>query len=180
MSPIDAVSAALDTIITRYAAMMRRVGFRHGLAEADVEEVMQDVRLRLWRAQSAEQIRGVSTSYVYRTAVSAALDLIRRRRARAREEPMTDVAGEAQLAATERASDPLEAEELLRQVEHAIEAIAATRRPVVRMYLAGYDRAEIAQLLGWTEAKTRNLLYRGLSDLRTLLNVAGVGPEART
>jgi RNA polymerase sigma-70 factor (ECF subfamily) len=37
------------------------------------------------------------------------------------------------------------------------------------MHMAGYHRNEIAELLGWTEAKTRNLLYRGLSDLKAKL-----------
>ena len=45
------------------------------------------------------------------------------------------------------------------------------------MYLAGYDREEIAELFGWTEAKTRNLLYRGLADLRARLADAGLTPE---
>ncbi len=52
------------------------------------------------------------------------------------------------------------------------------RRSVVRMYLTGYDREEIADLLGWTEPKTRNLLYRGLADLREILTEMGIGPEA--
>ena len=34
---------------------------------------------------------------------------------------------------------------------------------------------EIADLMGWTEAKTRNLLYRGLADLRERLAAEGVG-----
>lgn len=46
------------------------------------------------------------------------------------------------------------------------------------MYLAGYGREEIADLMGWTEAKTRNLLYRGLGDLRERLTQMGIGPEA--
>jgi hypothetical protein len=32
-------------------------------------------------------------------------------------------------------------------------------------------------LLGWTEAKTRNLLYRGLADLRERLIERGFRPE---
>ena len=38
---------------------------------------------------------------------------------------------------------------------------------------------EIAALLGWSEAKTRNLLYRGLADLRSALAARGIGPETR-
>jgi len=60
----------------------------------------------------------------------------------------------------------------------AIDEIPESRRPAVRMYLAGYSREDIAELMGWTEAKTRNLLYRGLADLRELLLARGIGPEA--
>ena len=63
------------------------------------------------------------------------------------------------------------------QVAQAIETIPASRRPVVRMYLTGYPREEIADLMGWTEGKTRNLLYRGLADLRERLTEMGVGWE---
>jgi DNA-directed RNA polymerase specialized sigma24 family protein len=42
--------------------------------------------------------------------------------------------------------------------------------------LAGYDRREIAGVLGATEGKVRNLLSRGLADLRSLLDEEGIGP----
>ena len=71
----------------------------------------------------------------------------------------------------------LEASELAGQVARAIETIPASRRPAVRMYLAGYPREEIASLMGWSEAKTRNLLYRGLADLRERLTELGIGWE---
>jgi RNA polymerase sigma-70 factor (ECF subfamily) len=56
--------------------------------------------------------------------------------------------------------------------------LAESRRAVVRMHLAGYERHEIGDLLGWTEAKTRNLLYRGLADLREILESWGIGPAS--
>ena len=43
------------------------------------------------------------------------------------------------------------------------------RRVVVRMSLAGYDRQQIAVRLGWSDAKVRNLLSRGMDDLRAQL-----------
>jgi RNA polymerase sigma-70 factor (ECF subfamily) len=45
------------------------------------------------------------------------------------------------------------------------------------MHLAGYPREEIESLLGWSEARTRNLIYRGLGDLRARLEELGFGPE---
>jgi DNA-directed RNA polymerase specialized sigma24 family protein len=64
--------------------------------------------------------------------------------------------------------------ELGEQVEAALQSIAPSRRPVVRMYLAGYGTTEIGELLGWTEAKARNLVYRGLADLRSRLRAMGI------
>jgi RNA polymerase sigma-70 factor (ECF subfamily) len=67
--------------------------------------------------------------------------------------------------------------DLAGQVARAVDGLTPSRRPVVRMYLQGYSREEIAHVLGWTEPKTRNLLYRGLADVREALRGAGVGPE---
>ena len=173
------LSLAVEAVLTRFGSMVRQVSRRYRLDESDADEVMQEVRIRLWRAQqTSEQIGEVSTSYVYRTASTAALDVIRRRRSRRAEhhQSLDDEAAPVALAAT--APDPhgaLEGSEVAEQVTRAIESIPASRRPVVKMYLTGYPREEIAELMGWTEAKTRNLLYRGLADLRERLQDMGVG-----
>ena len=171
----DQLSSALETVLANFAAMVRRVGWRHHLSDADVDEVMQEVRIRLWRAHAgSEQIARAPASYVYRTAVSAALDIMRRRRAQRAERTVPLDERDADAPAAPGPESDLEASELAEQVARAVEAIPASRRPVVRMYLAGYPREEIAGLLGWSEAKTRNLLYRGLADLRGRLTEMGV------
>lgn len=175
------LSLAVEAVVTRFGAMVRQVGRRYRLDEADLDEVMQEVRIRLWRAQrTSEQIGEVSTSYVYRTASSAALDVIRRRRSRRAEHHQSIDAEAGAVTLAEPTPDPhaaLEGSEVAQQVARAIETIPASRRPVVKMYLAGHPREEIAELMGWTEGKTRNLLYRGLADLRERLQAMGVGWE---
>ena len=162
--------------------MVRQVGRRYRLDEAAIDEVMQEVRIRLWRARgTSEQIEETNTSYVYRTATSAALDVIRRRRSRQadRHEAIDEGGGVAVLAAPQPGPhETLEGSELAQRVHRAIDSIPASRRPAVRMHLAGYPREEIASLMGWSEAKTRNLLYRGLADLRDRLTAEGVGWDA--
>jgi RNA polymerase sigma factor (sigma-70 family) len=174
----DPISLALEAVIARFAGMVRSVGWRHRLSDDDVEEVMQQVRIRLWQAhRDGEQIERAPASYVYRTAVSAAVDLIRRRRTR-RADLMVPIEEHGDTAHTASPEGDLESGELAEQVARAIDTIPASRRPVVRMYLAGYPREEISKLLGWSEAKTRNLLYRGLTDLRGRLTEWGLGWEA--
>ena len=174
----DQASLALEAVLATFGSMVRGVGWRHRLSDADVDEVMQEVRIRLWRSKATgEQIAGVASSYVYRIAVSAALDLMRRRRTR--RVGLAESIDDSELpASTPNPHAAAEALELSEQVARAVETIPATRRPVVRMYLAGYPREEIADLLGWSEAKTRNLLYRGLADLRSRLTEWGIGWEA--
>ena len=168
--PTD-LSAPLERLVSRFARMVRHVGRTRGLADPDLDELVQEVRIRLWRARAAT-IGGLNAAYVHRTAVSAALDIIRRRR-RAREEPVDDA---GPLPGPAGPAEAVELGDLAERVTRAVETLAPARRPVVRMHLAGYSREEIASLLGWSEAKTRNLLYRGLADLRAALLREGIGP----
>jgi RNA polymerase sigma-70 factor (ECF subfamily) len=177
----EELNAALEKTCTRFAERVRYIGVQHGLSRTDVEDLVQEVRLRLWKAlESGEKILAAPASYIHRTAVSAALDLLRRRRAR-RETParLSRPSGLLMLGESASGADRmLEELELQDQIAKAVEALIPARRSVVRMYLAGYDREEIADLLDWTEPKTRNLLYRGLADLREILTEMGIGPEA--
>jgi RNA polymerase sigma-70 factor (ECF subfamily) len=180
MPPRDPVSAALESLIARCASLVRAIGMKHGLGQADVDELFQDVRIRLWRARpDGEQIVRLPASYVYQTAVSAVLDRMRRRRARREEDIDEKTVDERYVAAPRGPEDDLRASELGRQVADAVDRIPASRRLAVRMHLQGYHRDEIAAMLGWTPAKARNLIYRGLDDLRAELSREGIGPEAR-
>lgn len=186
----EQLSLALQAVVGRFESLVRKVGWRHGLDGDDLDEVMQDVRLRLWRARGeSEQILGSSASYVYRTAMSAALDLIRRRRRTTGPGPAyDDQASKEDVIDQVPSTLPgggspehlLDATDVEHAVQVAISRIAMSRRPVVRMYLLGHPQMEIATLMGWSEAKTRNLLYRGLADLRVQLTAMGYGPEGAT
>ena len=124
-------------------------------------------------------IRRAKASYIYRAAISASIDIIRRRRTRrAESRSLDDDIAETAADTRHRADAALDEDEVARAVHRAISLLAESRRAVVRMHLAGYDRDEIAELLGWSEAKTRNLLYRGLADLRQVLESWGMRPGA--
>jgi RNA polymerase sigma-70 factor (ECF subfamily) len=168
----------LEATVARFQRLIGAIGRRHGLADSDVDEVMQEVRIRLWRTRGArETLEAMGSSYVHRTAVSAAVDVLRRRRAvRTGVDATTPLAPHLALVRDDPAQEA-EREELAGRVYACVERLLPTRRPVVRMHLAGYDRREIARVLDCTEGKVRNLLSRGLADLRALLAQRGIGPE---
>jgi RNA polymerase sigma-70 factor (ECF subfamily) len=171
------VSTALDRVLKRFAGLVRAIGARHRLSVSDLDEVMQDVRIRLWRARSTrEQIEGLPTSYVYRTAVAAAVDLLRKRRSGVPGEA-DPLEAAADVADVHDATRDAEDREGVERIMAVVDALPDARRAVVRMHLMGYEREEIGKLLGWTDGKTRNLLYRGLADLRELLGERARGSE---
>jgi RNA polymerase sigma factor (sigma-70 family) len=176
----DAVSRTLESLLQRYRDSVVRVAQRHGLSDHLVDEAIQELRIRLWRSfPGNEQLAALSPGYVYRAAVTAALIVLRRRRAK-RE---SGVEMTPQLVETTAASSPtpeemLDESELAYRLARAVDELPPPRQAVVRLHLRGYHREEIAELLGWSEAKTRNLLYRGLDDLRGLLAQRGIGPRA--
>jgi RNA polymerase sigma-70 factor (ECF subfamily) len=175
-----ASSAAIERVLAKFREVALKAGSAHGVAPSEIDEVLQDVRIRMWRALStggAAKLETLTRSYVYRAATSAALDLLRRRRAR--REHLTDslVPDERSPASAFAAPDQsVLSREMLEGVAGAMVELQPNRRVAVRLHLMGYDREEIADLLHWSEAKTRNLLYRGLEDLRHLLVARGIGP----
>jgi RNA polymerase sigma factor (sigma-70 family) len=181
----DGVSQALEGLVLRFGRLLRQAGRRRGLTDTEAQDLCQEVQIRMWHAlASGERIAEAPASYVYRTAMSAAVDMIRRRRAR-REEPLEIqhdtnervLPGVVVAAESEHA---LEHEELAQQVGAVVDGLPEPRNAAVRLYLTGHNHKEIAGLLGWSEAKARNLLYRGLADVRERLTRLGIGPAMAT
>lgn len=171
----DEGAATIESVLERFGGMVRAVGCRHGLSDDDIDELVQEVRIRLWRARGGggSSLPGIGSAYVYRTAMAAAIDMIRARRAR-RSVPLDAVESTAVARPGDAADRAAELSEVARMLERALAGLSDSRRPAVRMYLAGYDHREIAALLGWSEPKARNLLYRGLADLREVLTGLGM------
>jgi RNA polymerase sigma factor (sigma-70 family) len=174
-SPRDSISDELESLVTRFARFAGRIAHDRGLHQEDLDELLQELRVRFWRARK-EGLRDLSAGYVRRAAISAALDIIRRRRVDRNVSIDDDQIGTPTLATLKAGpAELLDQSELARRVALAVDGLAPPRRAAVRMYLDGYRREEIAQLLRWSDAKTRNLLYRGLADLRATLIAQGIG-----
>jgi RNA polymerase sigma-70 factor (ECF subfamily) len=163
-------------VVQRFGRLVRSIGRRTGLDESDMDELIQDVRLRLWRTQGdGEQAGTVSATYLHQAARSAAIDIVRARR--------TAVAVASQPLDTTELHDAvptpdvqLEEHETAARIMSAVDELAADRRTAVKLHLAGYRREEIASILGWNEIRTRNLVHRGIADLRARLTAMGIVP----
>jgi RNA polymerase sigma-70 factor (ECF subfamily) len=62
--------------------------------------------------------------------------------------------------------------EMVAVARRVLSRLPASRRRAVGLHLQGFTTQEIAALMGWSEAKARNLVYRGLAELREKVHSA--------
>jgi RNA polymerase sigma factor (sigma-70 family) len=181
----DAAGARLDALLAEFGGILRTT-IRHlcrGSQGLQADEIEQEVRIRLWQSLQDERIVSSPASYLKRIAVTAVIDAVRRIKAR-REEPLppAELQAERPPGRSPAVVTPLErveAGETVTLVERALQRLQPPRERAVRLHLQGFGPLEIAQLQGWTEPKTRNLVYRGLTDLRRELRASGLDVEAQ-
>ncbi len=190
--PRAEIEAQLEQLLTTYGQFLRG-SLRQMMPRSlhiPIEELEQEVRIRLWRALESETQIVSPASYLYRIAATATLDAVRRAKTRRHELTQSEVLqvsddGEEHVAdrrhvaiSTDDPAAALDRSRLRDQIERARATLAPARRVAVGLHIQGCNAGEIAKVLGWTEPKARNLLYRGLNDLRTALVKEGVELEA--
>jgi len=183
----------LERIIREYGSFLRKTISRVCPRDLGIqcEDVEQDAYVRLWRALKAERDIKDLASYIYRIAVTTTLDAVRRVKARRERQPLTEEDAESRgdvpraagvsgsAVSTVRApSQAAHGTEILEHVLRGLDRLSANRRRAVGLHLQGMSNQEVGALLGWSEAKARNLIYRGLDDLRKHLRASGITSPA--
>jgi len=161
--------ARFEDLVRRYGRLIASVVGRVGGARTSLikEDIQQQVLIGLWRQVEREQTIEYPASYVYRAAVRETVRAIRREAAR-EAQPI----GDDDVPIAERSADPYEAVAAREQavhVEEGLASLAPDRARAVRGHLLGLEVAEIMRMYGWPYQKTRNLIARGMADLRRSL-----------
>lgn len=168
-----------EALFEQHEARLRaflRARFR-GVPGVGVDDLMQELRLRLWQALERETAIDLPASYLMQAAVRVMIDAQRRAAVRRPEggfvELVPDDVPSPETTEREPAAPEHEAErrESLVRLQAALESLAPDRARMVRLYLQGFGAVEIARLTGWSEPRCRNLLYRGLADLKAELGI---------
>jgi RNA polymerase sigma-70 factor (ECF subfamily) len=179
-------------IEARFNALLEEYGqFLHRTVEQlcpqhlglQVDDIEQEARLRLWRVVQRERNVSDFSSYIYKTAMTTMIDAVRQ--VKARREDQWNLVEEAEERQRDGSAinpgtsldDMAEQQQVMRTIETALTQLPENRRQAVGLYLQGWTNLEIARQLGWSEPKARNLIYRGLEDLRRLLRKAGIEYE---
>ena len=143
-----------------YSPMIYRLAYARTGSQADAEDVVQEVFVRLLKSRPRFRDREHCKSWLLRVAVNCANDLFRLPWRR-REEPLTE-----SLPAPQGPED--------RGVLEAVLALPEKYRVVVHLYYyEELSTAEIAKIIGRSEGAVKSRLFRARDMLRTALGEEG-------
>jgi RNA polymerase sigma factor (sigma-70 family) len=170
--------AIIRDLLEKYGALIRRIIARVGgrAIQDSRDDVAQAVVMSLWQQVSREQTISHPSSYIYRAAIRETVRAVKQELERMRTHAPIDADDAPALPS--RLPNPeshASAVELGARIDRAIDGLLEERRHAVRAHLAGFSVDEIMEAYGWPYQKARNLIARGMSDLREELRRAGYG-----
>ncbi len=140
--------------------------YRVGRIGVEVDDVLQETRIKLWKALRSEKNIHYFASYIKKIVDTSVIDFFRKYK---REEGVYLHEKSLRISELTRGYDADSQMDLKDFVGLAVERLISSRRDIVRLYLLNMTIDEIALHFHYSLSKTRNLLYRGLKDLRKIL-----------
>jgi RNA polymerase sigma-70 factor (ECF subfamily) len=157
-------AGALSSLIDRHERQVRAMVAQIVGARADLDDLMQDARLRAVRGIATFERRASFATWFSRIGMNVAVSSLRRRRT---EEAMPlDLIG-----ASPDPQREAERRELRERLAAAVDRLPAAHRQVFDMtYREGLDSARIAERLGLPAATVRTRLFHARRRLREVLD----------
>lgn len=156
-------------------AQVRKCGV--GRIGVDIDDVLQEIRIKLWKTLRNEKNIHYYASYIKKIVDTSVIDFFRKFK---REEGVYLYEKSLRIAEHARGYDAdyvYEDIDVKDIVGMAVDRLIPSRRTIVRLYLLNMTIDEIALHYRFSLSKTRNLLYRGLKDLRKILVEKSIDAE---
>lgn len=160
----------LTALVETYSALLFRVAFSLLRSQAEAEDVVQDVFVRVLEHQrSLPEVREMRV-WLVRIAWNLAID----RRRRIRPEQMDAIFAETLAATSISAEKALDEAQRMQAVLRELERLPKVERDIVLLSsLEELETREIAKVVGRTESAVRALLFRARTRLRKRLEKGG-------
>jgi len=169
--PVPPPSANLESIFQAHHGQVFGTAYRLTGSAQDAEDVLQTVFLRLLRRQEEIDLSPSPSSYLYRAAVNASLDLLRSRS----RSPAVALDDLAEPLANGSAVDPdrLHGDREMRGVlRQAILGLSPKSAEIFSMrFLEGSSNQEIAAVLGMSQTAVGVTLHRARNQVKKEIRV---------
>ena len=134
----------------------------------DQDDIFQEVKIKIWKILDNEKKIQNYASYLKKIVDSSVIDQLRKLK---REERILIHEKQRNIAENKANYFPECSREngIKEIIGQAVDSLLESRRKVVKLFLLNMTIEEISIYFNWSKDKTRNLLYRGLSDLKRIL-----------
>ena len=169
----------LAEILERFTGFIRANIHRYNLYKfgLEIDDILQEVKIKIWKIIHNEKKITNYSSYIMKIVDSSIIDQFRKFK---REEGVYLHEINKQISELNYSYDSsafYEEMDIKDLVGKAVEGLLHNRKRVVKLYLLNMSIEEIALYFNWSKDKTRNLLYRGLSDLKKILKEKNISYE---
>jgi RNA polymerase sigma factor (sigma-70 family) len=175
--PMKDIEQDTKAVIEQFSLLIRKVIQRnlHRGDGIDLEDVEQEVRVKIWTFLKKGKKIDNLPSYIKRVAYSQTIDELRKamkQRPSSEPESLRRVfSGADQITAAPMDLSPesrLDERETRESLGSMVDSLSENRRKVLRLFLKGLTIEEISSSLQWDKTTVRHLFYRGIDDLREL------------
>ena len=132
------------------------------------DDLVQEIRIKLWKIFESEKKISNHSSYIKKAINSIIIDQIRVSR---RHERTLELEKQKTIQDYGYSHNPLD---IKNDIGQSVNSLMESRRRVVKLFFLGLSLGEISAMFDMSESGTRNLLYRGLKDLKDIMKVKGV------
>jgi RNA polymerase sigma-70 factor, ECF subfamily len=154
--------ASFLTLLNAHQALIHRIARAYAVADADRQDLFQDIVCQLWRSYPAFRHESGVVTWMYRVALNTAITNVRRRSRRPTQLPIE--------AAGERAAPPTTSDEdSVAALHRAIRELNTIDRAIVMCYLDDLSYARIGEILGMAESSVGARLTRVRAKLQAML-----------
>jgi len=153
----------LEVVFREHARLVYRTAFGVTGSHEDAEDVLQTIFLKLIRQEFPPDLKNNPQAYLYRAAVNASLNIVRRRR----REVLVEDSGPFDVPAP--ADTDNEDPELQRLYEGISQLKPAAAEILILRYMHSKSNAEIAKMLGRSQGAITLMLFRARARLKKLL-----------
>lgn len=172
-------SSAFDVLVRRWDRRIQGAAYRVLGSDDEARDVSQEAFLKAYRGLPGFKGEARFSSWLYQIALNLCRDRLRRRKGR--EFVSLEAVSEAPLRGAPSVSDIVESRDLARRVASAVKALSSEQREVIVLKeYEGLTFPEIAEVLGIPVSTVKTRLYRGLVQLRALLEARGLGAQETT
>jgi RNA polymerase sigma factor (sigma-70 family) len=175
---IDAIERVINDFSSLIRSAIRKTS--PSVDQFQMDDIEQEVKIKIWKeiTKSEKKILNLG-SYIWKVTYTTTCRIMKtlsseRKITWSQTDGLQNI---DEKIASEKAASPnnhLENKELMEIVRESVDSLIESRRAVLKLYLIGMDQPEITEYFGWSEGKVRNLLSRGLGDLRKALQERGI------